>query len=992
MPNEIYNEGRVVGYSAYELFVKTYLSEGGDPTKVPTEREWLASSIGMGSSMIVKVSGESVLAPGHIDIPFPSNSKLLAANIIIGSFFDGDAVFDGAWATKVTDYGTGVNNANTTSAYPSGNYDQNYFWQLPFSSYSTEDASSVSIRTKRLQNYLRITDGVVLMPGQWVHTTGNTPPSDLHPNLNEYPVLRLRVENDGTFENFPTNTEPRILLTGFTIGGVVQGLVGVDGSTDTSSNIPQDGGFNGPAIFPWASKVILTVPNSYMRKYGISYRAIGGDVEDPFRVSKNSAFIDIDANLNTVYGSTSNSIYTPYTYSTPSRASGVAVVYNYFSTPTKDASTFVVYQKDSNYPPALYANVVGRVVESSYDTEYLYPVDIVAPGTVKVFKNGNNTMMKTFETTFTGTTALNLSSSGILSMTGSSNLFNLNNIVSGNAAVTVNHSTTTGDWSISVDATGQINVVTDSNTSSIKITPSTSSGVKTFTVSQTIQKKPQTTGIEVTSSNGVVNIENTMKLKAGIGISVSPDGNGEYTITNTRPVISNGDMTGLGYQYYRVYYPTGSKYLKKRNSSDPGNTWITRPGYGSGVTRGSGTGYSWKTTVLNGSYGDTAHREKLPMGYMASFSGNNPTAVTLSFGEKTSIDAGDPNTTPSAYNSSSTYYRYDYCTYDGAKWRCLASETTGDFNTRHWRQVTAVVIPYSTSTSYIPGDYCLYRTSSSNPYKQYTCIQSTSGAFDGDCWLEDSTIYPQIEYQFSVIDALSSNRDDPTTTDTYIPYCGSLRYTHGVATTRTYGESVDGVSYDYYPWDLGLVARFALTPEACKKIFLGDENIQFNSNSYVLIDGANSGAGSALVNWGAFTGISPSSPASSSTYRLSYPVNYRVTCRYPFIVYQGQVKTASWSNIQDVNNGWLADNFQSAVSYKFERDVNGLELSDTNDYHNFAMIFDITMESVSDGMNNQIINVINYEGKPEPPYVIACAGVHMALTINPRILTIQNVN
>ena len=37
MPRQIYNEGRVVGLSAYEIFLREYLSEGNE--NPPSERE-----------------------------------------------------------------------------------------------------------------------------------------------------------------------------------------------------------------------------------------------------------------------------------------------------------------------------------------------------------------------------------------------------------------------------------------------------------------------------------------------------------------------------------------------------------------------------------------------------------------------------------------------------------------------------------------------------------------------------------------------------------------------------------------------------------------------------------------------------------------------------------------------------------------------------------------------------------------------------------------
>ena len=54
MPKSIYNEGRVVGYSAFELYAKQALSIPG-VQQVATEREWLASTIANGTSLLFKI-------------------------------------------------------------------------------------------------------------------------------------------------------------------------------------------------------------------------------------------------------------------------------------------------------------------------------------------------------------------------------------------------------------------------------------------------------------------------------------------------------------------------------------------------------------------------------------------------------------------------------------------------------------------------------------------------------------------------------------------------------------------------------------------------------------------------------------------------------------------------------------------------------------------------------------------------------------------------
>ena len=53
MPQVIYNEGRVQGYNAYEIYIRQLLSEFPD-AEVPSEKEWLSSILANGLSMILK--------------------------------------------------------------------------------------------------------------------------------------------------------------------------------------------------------------------------------------------------------------------------------------------------------------------------------------------------------------------------------------------------------------------------------------------------------------------------------------------------------------------------------------------------------------------------------------------------------------------------------------------------------------------------------------------------------------------------------------------------------------------------------------------------------------------------------------------------------------------------------------------------------------------------------------------------------------------------
>ena len=250
MPREIWNEGRVVGLSTYEIYVKEFLSQ--NPTGTPaSEREWIASSIASGASMLLKfplVTPAAGTTDTAVTIPLPADTNLCAANPIVASFFHGDAEVDssGYWGEYVTDYGELI--SNTASSSPTNP-------MTPQGDNTVPTASSLewtgTTRTQ-LSNYLKLVDGIVIQPGTWSTASSNPPQKDLAPDLNKVPSVRFHVH--GTID-----TQFWVLLTGFTVRGVIDGSSGVDGSVDTAS--PADGDFLGPAVFPWATKIIISLPS-----------------------------------------------------------------------------------------------------------------------------------------------------------------------------------------------------------------------------------------------------------------------------------------------------------------------------------------------------------------------------------------------------------------------------------------------------------------------------------------------------------------------------------------------------------------------------------------------------------------------------------------------------------------------------------------------------------------------------------------------------------
>jgi hypothetical protein len=160
-----------------------------------------------------------------------------------------------------------------------------------------------------------------------------------------------------------------------------------------------------------------------------------------------------------------------------------------------------------------------------------------------------------------------------------------------------------------------------------------------------------------------------------------------------------------------------------------------------------------------------------------------------------------------------------------------------------------------------------------------------------------------------------------------------------------------------------------------------------------LIDAPTSGIndGSSIINWVAFNNSAPNGSTQGKSSRLSYPTTYRMICRYPYFSVDGDVKLATWTNINKVNStsyggqGDIYRVFGSGVGYDLTRDTAGRKLSASyNPYSNAAMIFDIVAESVADGFNQQLQTIIDYEGKPEPPYEISAISAHLGIGINIR--------
>lgn len=358
---KIYNEGRVVGYSAYELYVKHSLSE--DPNTPPaTELEWLSSTIAMGSSMLLKIPTDEVSGHHFVDFQLPEDTKLAAANTILGSLFLGEAVVDATgWAQKVTSYGPLLTNSTTRPA--TGQH------TAESTEYPTSLSSQLSTtQQKQILNYMKVVDGIVIQPGNW-SATDSTPAKDMSPVLSERPRVRIFL-SDAVKEAF------YVLLTGFTLRTVLAGVSGLDGSTDTSNNIPEDGAFLGPGIFPWANKIVFSIPSMYAtyfldNKYSRKMSTHGNPSakESSAKGVHRIPVIDMETtDPATYYASYFSDSRVPLDVVDLNKINGDAVL--------------TVYQRDAAFPPALFGTKVTATGE-----QYASPLDTVAPGTLKMFND-----------------------------------------------------------------------------------------------------------------------------------------------------------------------------------------------------------------------------------------------------------------------------------------------------------------------------------------------------------------------------------------------------------------------------------------------------------------------------------------------------------------------------------------------------------------------------------------------------------------------------
>lgn len=371
MPRQIWNEGRVQGYSAYEIYLKQALSD--DPDLQPaTEREWLASSIACGSSMVVKIPKTSNDA-GYLDISLPENSKLCAANVIFANLFLGDCEYDinSYFAKRVINYGFCI--SNTLNFHPDTNGTQ-----IP----TTDDDISLESVLSYSEAYNKIIDGVVIQPGKWKETGDEAGQyMDLSPDMSKSPFIRI-------FYSGKIESTIQIMLTGFTIRSVISGVCGIDGSYNATS--PQDGTFLGPAQFPWAAKIIFSQSTATSISLNMSnyIRKIKG--EKAVSKLRGKSLVDMETCDPSIF------------YSSKQPDAKIDFDSCSLDSPDGKGNILTIHSKSEKYSPAIYATRYDPDKEKS-----LSPFNVVGKGAVQMFDDSTSDAdMKGYEKTYPGTFAL----------------------------------------------------------------------------------------------------------------------------------------------------------------------------------------------------------------------------------------------------------------------------------------------------------------------------------------------------------------------------------------------------------------------------------------------------------------------------------------------------------------------------------------------------------------------------------------------------------
>lgn len=270
---EIYNEGRVVGLSAWEIYVRHILAT--NPTATPlNEQQWLSASLSSNTSMIMRIPAGT--SRGVHDFKLPENSDICGCSTIYASIFEGEVTLDetGLWATRVDDYGRLIQNDLVLHPVSPGE---------PSDVPTKENPIDVPADfTEKCKDYIKVSGGLMFQPGDWndniyyeemlTEASQNVVTQDgldllapltnmiaaksLEPDMSKTGFIRLAITGEIIHDVL-------ILFHGFSYKALVSGEVGYAYVPDVGK--PEDGGFLGPAVFPWGCQIVFLVTNEVLR-------------------------------------------------------------------------------------------------------------------------------------------------------------------------------------------------------------------------------------------------------------------------------------------------------------------------------------------------------------------------------------------------------------------------------------------------------------------------------------------------------------------------------------------------------------------------------------------------------------------------------------------------------------------------------------------------------------------------------------------------------
>lgn len=276
----LYNEGRVVGLSAYELYVRQMLAYKSE-ANIISENEWLAAFLSTNNSMILKI--EAGTTAGYHDYMLPEGSDLCGCTTIFGFLFEGSITTgdDGLWAKRVDDYGRLISNNGYAHPVTPGMPED-----VPVKDYYMNIIPSFE---DQCMQFTKIMTGMMFQPGEWinnVYQVNLTNETDvdlltedgqelladvsdqlalmsLQVDMSKRGFVRLAFKEDITSDFY-------LFLHGFSHKTIMGGITGFDPLIESA--FPENGDFLGPQCFPWGCKITFIYNNEVMSAINSHYQ------------------------------------------------------------------------------------------------------------------------------------------------------------------------------------------------------------------------------------------------------------------------------------------------------------------------------------------------------------------------------------------------------------------------------------------------------------------------------------------------------------------------------------------------------------------------------------------------------------------------------------------------------------------------------------------------------------------------------------------------